>query len=362
MIINMFSTATEEQISHVVERVKECGFQPHLIRGAERTVIGAVGKNRGRRAELESLRVAPGVEDIIPIAQPFTLVSRELKSESTVVLVGGVRIGGPEIVVMAGPCSVESRDQLLQTARAVKQAGATILRGGAYKPRTSPYDFQGLGVEALKLLREAREETGLPVVTEVVGIEELEIVVEYADLLQVGARNMQNYPLLRRLARVPRPILLKRGPSATIKEWLLAAEYLLAGGNSNVLLCERGIKTFETDTRNTLDLAAVALAKELCHLPVIVDPSHATGRRSLVPPAARAAVAIGADGLLIEVHPCPERALSDGAQSLDLKGFADLMQDLRGPNWPSPRPPARPGVPAGKTLPHDSFTTLAGTC
>jgi 3-deoxy-7-phosphoheptulonate synthase len=330
MIVNMSASATEEEIHHVVERIKECGYQPHVIRGAERTVIGAVGKNRGRRSELEALRVAPGVEDIIPISQPFTLVSRELQPERTVVRVKGVAIGGPEIVVIAGPCSVESREQLLETARGVKAAGAQMLRGGAFKPRTSPYDFQGLGVEGLKILKDASKETGLPIVTEVMGVEDLDAVVEYADVMQVGARNMQNYPLLRRLATVPRPVLLKRGPAATIKEWLLAAEYLLSGGNPNVVLCERGIKTFDSDLRNTLDLAGVALAKELCHLPVVVDPSHATGRRSLVPAAARAAIAIGADGLIIEVHPCPERALSDGPQSLDLPGFAAMMASLNG--------------------------------
>jgi 3-deoxy-7-phosphoheptulonate synthase len=328
MIVNMAPTATEDEINHVIERIKECGFQPHVIRGAERTVIGAVGKNRGRRTELEALRVAPGVEDIIPISQPFTLVSRELQPQRTVVKVKDVQIGGPDLVVIAGPCSVESHDQLMETAHAVKAAGAKMLRGGAFKPRTSPYDFQGLGLEGLKILREASEETGLPIVTEVMGVEDLDAVVEYADMMQVGARNMQNYPLLRRLATVPRPVLLKRGPSATIKEWLLAAEYLLSGGNPNVVLCERGIKTFDSELRNTLDLAGVALAKELCHLPVVVDPSHATGRRSLVPAAARAAVAIGADGLIIEVHPCPERALSDGPQSLDLQGFAGMMQGL----------------------------------
>ena len=328
MTVNMSSTATKEQINHVMDRIKECGFLPHLIQGAERTVIGVVGKNRGRRSELEALRVAPGVEDIIPISQPFTLVSLELQTKRTVVDVKGVRIGGRELIVMAGPCSVESREQLMETARGVKAAGAHILRGGAYKPRTSPYDFQGLGVEGLKILKEASEETGLPVVTEVMGVEDLDAVVEYADMMQVGARNMQNYPLLRRLATVPRPILLKRGPSATIKEWLLAAEYLLSGGNPNVVLCERGIKTFDSELRNTMDLAGVALAKELCHLPVVVDPSHATGRRSLVPAASRAAVGIGADGIIIEVHPCPERALSDGPQSLDLPGFAAMMQGL----------------------------------
>jgi 3-deoxy-7-phosphoheptulonate synthase len=278
------------------------------------------------RAELEALRAAPGVEEIIPIAHPFKLVSRQLQSNQTVVDVRGVRIGACELVVIAGPCSVESREQLFETARAVKAAGAVMLRGGAFKPRTSPYEFQGLGIEALEILKEASEITGLPVVTEVLSTEQVEVVAEHADMLQVGARNMQNYPLLRRLAVTPRPILLKRGPSATVKEWLLAAEYLLAGGNSNVVLCERGIKTFETEMRNTLDLATVALAKELSHLPVIVDPSHATGRRSLIPPASRAAAAIGADGLLIEVHPCPERALSDGPQSLDLLGFAELMR------------------------------------
>jgi 3-deoxy-7-phosphoheptulonate synthase len=328
MIINMASSATEEQINHVIDRVKECGFLPHVIQGAERTVIGAVGKNRGRRSELEALRVAPGVEDIITISQPFTLVSLQLQPKRTIVDVGGVKIGGPDLVVIAGPCSVESREQLLETARGVKASGAKLLRGGAYKPRTSPYDFQGLGLEGLKILREASEETGLPVVTEVVGVEDLDAVAEYADMMQVGARNMQNYPLLRRLATVPRPILLKRGPSATIKEWLLAAEYLLSGGNPNVVLCERGIKSFDPDTRNVLDLAGVALAKELCHLPIIVDPSHATGRRSLIPATARAGVAVGADGLIVEVHPCPERALSDGPQSLDIAGFAAMMRTM----------------------------------
>ncbi len=331
MIVKMSIGATEEQIGHIVERIKDCGYRAHMIRGIERTVIGVVGNSNLRRNELEALRAAPGVEEIIPVAHPFKLVSREFRREPTVVSVRGVRIGAGELVVMAGPCSVESREQLLETARAVKAAGAHMLRGGAYKPRTSPYEFHGLGVEALEILQEASEETGLPVVTEVMGTEEVEVVSQHADMLQVGARNMQNFPLLRRLAITPRPILLKRGPSATVKEWLLAAEYLLAGGNPNVVLCERGIKTFETETRNTLDVVAVALAKELSHLPVIVDPSHATGRRSLVPAASRAAVAIGADGLLIEVHPCPERALSDGPQSLDLLGFAELMRGLAQP-------------------------------
>jgi 3-deoxy-7-phosphoheptulonate synthase len=327
MIVNMLTTATAEEITHVIERVKECGYQAHVIQGTERTVIGAVGST-GRRAELEALRAAPGVEEVIQITHPFKLVSRQLRQRCTVVDVKGVKIGAGELVVMAGPCSVESEEQLLETARAVKFAGADMLRGGAYKPRTSPYDFQGLGVEALRLLREASAETGLPIVTEVMSEADAEVVAEYADMLQVGARNMQNFSLLRKLATFPRPILLKRGPSATIKEWLLAAEYLLAGGNANVVLCERGIKTFETATRNTLYLAAVALVKELSHLPVIADPSHGTGLRSLVPPMSKAAAAAGADGLMIEVHPCPERALSDGPQSLDLAGFTELMKSL----------------------------------
>jgi 3-deoxy-7-phosphoheptulonate synthase len=259
---------------------------------------------------------------------PFRLASRESQPGRTVVQVGSVAIGGGEFVVMAGPCSVESRQQIRESARAVKAAGAHMLRGGAYKPRTSPYDFQGLGRKALEWLSEAGRESGLPVVTEVLSPEDVDLVAQHADLLQVGARNMQNYALLRRLATATKPVLLKRGPSATIQEWLLAAEYLLSGGNSRVVLCERGIRTFETAMRNTLDLAGVALVKQLTHLPVIVDPSHGTGKRALVAPASRAAAAVGADGLLIEVHPCPERALSDGEQSLDPAQFADLMRML----------------------------------
>ena len=338
MIVNMSPNATEEQIEHVVQRVKECGYQAHVIRGATHTVIGAVGNN-GRRGELEALQAAPGVEALVPISHPFKLVSLQLRQAGTVVDVGGVAIGGGTWVVIAGPCSVESREQLLDVAHAVKQAGATLLRGGAYKPRTSPYDFQGLGVEALKLLKEARDLTGLPIVTEVMGVEDVDLVSEYADMLQVGARNMQNSPLLRRLAQTTRPVLLKRGPSATVKEWLLAAEYLLSGGNPNVVLCERGIKTFDSELRNTFDIAAIPLAKELSHLPVIADPSHGTGRRSVIPAMSRAAIAAGADGLMIEVHPCPERALSDGPQSLDLAAFASLMKEMERPS----RPRAVPG-------------------
>lgn len=327
MIVNMKRSATDAEIDHVIERIKECGFQAHVVRGEERTIIGAVGSS-GRRSEIEALKAAPGVAEVIQISQPFKLVGRQLRKESTIVDVGGVKIGGGDVVVAAGPCSVESREQLLETARSVKASGANMLRGGAYKPRTSPYDFQGLGVEALRFLKEASEETGLPIVTEVMSEADVEVVAEYADMLQVGARNMQNFSLLRKLATVTKPILLKRGPSATVKEWLLAAEYLLAGGNHDVVLCERGIKTFETATRNTLDLAAVALVKELSHLPVLADPSHGTGLRSLIVPMAKASVAAGADGLIIEVHPCPERALSDGPQSLDLPAFETLMNEL----------------------------------
>lgn len=269
------------------------------------------------------------VEQIIPVMEAYKLASRQVGQDRTVINVRGVQVGGAELTVIAGPCSIESREQILDTARAVAAAGANILRGGAFKPRTSPYDFQGLGVEALKYLKEAGEETGLPVVTEVLSTDDLEVTMEYAHMLQIGARNMQNFDLLRRVAKVSTPVLLKRGPSATIKEWLLAAEYLLMGGNSNVVLCERGIKTFDPEMRNALDLATVVRVHELSHLPVIVDPSHGTGRRSIVPAAARAAAAIGADGVMVEVHPYPERALSDGPQALTREDFSLLMQNLR---------------------------------
>ena len=329
MIVNMSEKATEEQITHVIDRIREAGYNPHVTRGTERTIVAAVGS--GRRHEIEALQVAPGVDNVVAIAQPFKLVSKQVHPERTIVQIDGVQIGGPEVVVIAGPCSVESREQLLQTAHAVKRAGASMLRGGAYKPRTSPYDFQGLGIEALKILSEAKKETGLPIVTEVMSTEDIDVISEHADMLQVGARNMQNFALLRRLATSNKPVLLKRGPSATVKEWLLAAEYLLSGGNRNVVLCERGIKTFESEMRNTFDLAAVALARDLSHLPVVADPSHGTGKQSLIAPVSRAAVAVGADGLIIEVHPCPERALSDGPQSLDFDGFEKVIRGLREP-------------------------------
>jgi 3-deoxy-7-phosphoheptulonate synthase len=329
MIISMLEAATEEQIAHVIARVQELGYKPQVTRGEEKTIVAAVGT--GRRDELEALSAAPGVERMIPIAHPFKLVARQGRTGRTVVNVGGVRIGGDELVMIAGPCSVESRDQLFETAHAVRDAGATMLRGGAYKPRTSPYEFQGLGVDALKLLREASDETGLPVVTEVLGTDDVDLVAEYADMLQIGARNMQNFSLLRRVAKCSRPVMLKRGPSATVKEWMLAAEYLIAGGNPNVVLCERGVKSWDTETRNLFDLASLAIARQLSHLPVIADPSHGTGRRDLISVMSRAAIAAGADGIMVEVHPCPERALSDGPQSLEPEQFAELVRELYAP-------------------------------
>ncbi|HVF89457.1 MAG TPA: 3-deoxy-7-phosphoheptulonate synthase [Blastocatellia bacterium] len=328
MIIAMKSDATEEQINDACESVRHLGYTPHLIRGEERVVIGAVGSGE-KEEHLQALRCVPGVADVLRILQPYKLVSRELKPQKTIVRVGDLEIGGDEFIVMAGPCSVETREQLMETAVAVKEAGAQILRGGAYKPRTSPYDFQGLEEEGLKLLAEAREHTGLKIVTEVVTSDDAEVVAEYADILQVGARNMQNFALLKRLGRAGKPVLLKRGMSSTIKELLLSAEYIASHGNDQVILCERGIRTFETVTRNTLDLAAVPVLNELSHLPVVVDPSHGTGKRSLIRPLSKAAVAIGADGLIIEVHPRPQDAWSDGPQSLTLPDFAEVMVEIR---------------------------------
>ncbi len=328
MIIAMKAGATEEQINHICDRVREFGYNPHVIRGVERTVIAAVGPG-DKREHIESLRSADGVDNAFPILQPFKLVSREVKPERSVIQIGEIKIGDGGFVVMAGPCSVETREQLMITAEAVAAAGAHFLRGGAYKPRTSPYDFQGLEEAGLKLLAEARERTGLKVITEVVNTTDVDLVAEYADILQVGARNMQNFALLKQLGKVGKPVMLKRGLSATIKEFLLSAEYIVSHGNPDVLLCERGIRTFETATRNTLDLSAVPLLNELSHLPVIVDPSHGTGKRSLVPPMAKAAVAAGADGLMTEVHPCPEEAWSDGPQSLRPEDFALMMRQLQ---------------------------------
>ena len=328
MIISMRKNATKEEIEHICERIREFGFKVHSIEGEERVVIGAVGVGDVTPC-LEMLEATPGVESAVRISAPYKFVSREFKAERTRIAVNGVEIGGDEFVVMAGPCSVESAQQIMETAECVAGAGAKILRGGAFKPRTSPYDFQGLELEGLKLLARARAATGLAIVTEVLSERDVERVAEYANIIQVGARNMQNYALLKALGKCPRPVLLKRGMSSTIKELLMSAEYLTAHGNPNVLLCERGIRTFETATRNTCDITAVSVLNELTHLPVILDPSHATGKRSLVPALARAGVAIGADGLIVEVHPCPEKAFSDGAQSLTLDMFRAMMRDLK---------------------------------
>jgi 3-deoxy-7-phosphoheptulonate synthase len=327
MLVVMKPHATEGEIARVVERIRELGLTPHTIPGAQRVAIGVTGNRGGLdTAQFETL---PGVADAIRVSQPFKLVSREVKEEDTVIDVGGVPLGGKALTVMAGPCSVESKEQILEAAHAVKAAGARFLRGGAFKPRTSPYEFQGLAEEGLKLLALAREATGLKIVTEVMDAETLPMVADYADVLQIGARNMQNFSLMKQLGHVRRPILLKRGPSATIKEWLMAAEYVVAGGNYQVALCERGIRTFETMTRNTLDLNAVPVLKALTHLPVIVDPSHGIGLRAHVAAMARAGIAAGADGIIVEVHPCPEKALSDGQQSLLPREFEDLMKQVR---------------------------------
>ena len=327
MIISMRPHATREEIDHVCERIREFGYKVHSIEGEERVVIGVVGVG-DVTACLESIESAPGVESAMRISAPYKFVSREFKKDDSAIKVNGLDIGGEEFVVMAGPCSVESERQIMETAEGVAAAGAQMLRGGAFKPRTSPYDFQGLELEGLKLLRKAKEATGLGIITEVMSDRDVELVAEYADCMQVGARNMQNFALLKSLGGCGRPVLLKRGLSSTIKELLMSAEYIVAHGNPSVILCERGIRTFETATRNTCDIAAVPVLNELTHLPVVLDPSHATGKRSLVPALSRAGVAVGADGLIVEVHPCPEKAVSDGAQSLTLEGFRRMMSDL----------------------------------
>lgn len=327
MIIIMQKGATTRQIANVAARVEQMGYRTHISIGEERTIIGVIGDERPiDRGQIERM---DGVERTVPILRPFKLASREFQPQDSVVQVNDVKIGGEQLVVIAGPCAVENREQLMTTAWAVKEAGAHILRGGAFKPRTSPYSFQGLGEEGLKLLAEARKETGLPVVTEVMDPQMVPLVTTYADILQVGARNMQNFALLHAVGESQRPVLLKRGMMCTIEELLMSAEYILSHGNYRVILCERGIRTFETYTRNTLDIGAVAVIKQLSHLPVIVDPCHATGKWELVEPTSRAAVAVGADGLMIEVHPDPENALSDGAQSLKPERFAALMRNLQ---------------------------------
>ena len=327
MLVVMSNHATDAEVEAVVEKIRKLGLAPHPIPGAQRVAIGITG-NKGA-LDPALFCTMPGVADAIRVSQPWKLVSREVKAEDTIVDVDGVPVGGHEIAVMAGPCSVESEEQILAAARAVKAAGARFLRGGAYKPRTSPYEFQGLAEEGLRLLALAREETGLKVVTEVMDAETLPLVAEYADVLQLGARNMQNTSLLKKLGALRKPVLLKRGPSATIKELLMAAEYLASSGNYAVMLCERGIRTFETATRNTLDLNAVPVLKALTHLPVIVDPSHGIGLRRHVPAMARAGIAAGADGIIVEVHPHPDVALSDGHQSLTPSEFEGLMKQAR---------------------------------
>src|ERR1041385_3837303 len=327
MVIVMESHATESDVQHVVERVEALGLNAHTVVGVERTIIGVIGDER--LIKKEQLSLLPHVEDVIPILKPYKLTSREFKPANSIINVAGVKVGGDNVVVIAGPCSVENEDQLMMTAESVKAAGATLLRGGAYKPRTSPYAFQGLGEDGLKLLAKAREKTGLGIVTEVMGSGEVELVTEYADLVQVGASNRQNPKLLRSLSKVKKPVLLKRNFSATLMEFLMSAEYLLSGGNDQVILCERGIRTFVEYTRNTLDLNIVPAIKQLSHLPIIVDPSHGTGRHDLITPMSRAAIAAGADGLIIEVHPNPAEAFSDGDQSLTPSAFQQLMKEIQ---------------------------------
>ncbi|HYL73859.1 MAG TPA: 3-deoxy-7-phosphoheptulonate synthase [Bryobacteraceae bacterium] len=328
MIISMKLHSTKEEIEQVCERIRDFGYKIHAIEGEERVVIGAVGMG-DVTACLESVEAMPQVEKAVRISAPYKFVSKEFRTEPSRIRVNGCEIGGDEFIVMAGPCSVESEKQIMQAAEGVARSGAKLLRGGAFKPRTSPYDFQGLEAEGLKLLAKARQATGLGIITEVMSDRDVDLVAEYADILQIGARNMQNFALLKTLGQCGKPVLLKRGMSSTVRELLMSAEYVVAHGNPNVILCERGIRTFETVTRNTCDITAVAVLHELTHLPVVLDPSHATGKRSLVPALSRAAVAIGADGLLVEVHPAPEKAVSDGAQSLDLPQFEKMMQELR---------------------------------
>jgi 3-deoxy-7-phosphoheptulonate synthase len=327
MIIVMEKNATPKDIENVCEVIKSAGLGVHISKGEDVTIIGVIGDRR-KLAE-KPIELMDGVEKTVPIMEPYKLASRTFHPEPSVIKVKDVEIGGNEVILMAGPCAVESREQLLETAEIVKKAGAKVLRGGAFKPRTSPYSFQGLGEKGLEILAEAREKTGLPIITEVVGTDTVDVVAEYTDIIQIGARNMQNFPLLKAVGRINKPVMLKRGLSATIEEWLNAAEYIMNEGNFNVILCERGIRTFETMTRNTLDLSSVPIVKHLSHLPVIVDPSHAAGNWRWVMPLARGAVAVGADGLIIEVHPNPKEALSDGPQSLNPENLMILSKELK---------------------------------
>ena len=328
MILVLRKNISEKEFDAIIKRIEELKLKPHISRGEERTIVGIVGDSRTK--ELEHWEELPGVEEVIRILKPFKLASREFKKENSVIEIGnGVRIGGNEVIVIAGPCSVESEKQILTAAREVKKRGAKILRGGAFKPRTSPYSFQGLKEKGLELLKLAKKETGLPVITEALSIAQLEKVAEVADIIQIGARNMQNFALLEAAGKMKKPVMLKRGMMATMEELLMSAEYVLSNGNPNVILCERGIRTFEKYTRNTLDISAIPMLKSLSHLPVVSDPSHGTGKRNLVIPVSLASVAAGADGLMVEVHPEPEKALSDGAQSLTPEMFGDLMERVR---------------------------------
>ena len=326
MIIVMKVSASQDEISRVTKRIEGAGLKAHISQGIEHTVIGALGQVFPELRD--SLELLPGVDQVIPVSKPYKLASREFHPQDTVFELNGVAIGGNEIVVMAGPCAIESEDQLLATAQAVKAAGATVLRGGAFKPRTSPYQFRGLGESGLRMLAKVGEETQMPIITEVMSPNHVDLVAKYVDILQIGARNMQNFILLDEVGRIKKPVLLKRGLSSSIQEWLLAAEYILAQGNEQVILCERGIRTFETYTRNTMDLSAIPIIEKVSHLPIFADPSHATGKWYLVPPLALAAVAAGADGLIIEVHPNPDLALADGPQSLTFDNFRLLMSHL----------------------------------
>lgn len=328
-IIVMQPSATEEHLRHIIKKLESKGLKANISKGTERTIIGVIGDTSNiTEDEIAGVKAMTAVEDVMRIIKPYKLASREFKKEDSVIDVNGIKIGGKKIPVIAGPCAVENKSILLDIAKKVKDAGASFIRGGAFKPRTSPYSFQGLGEEGLKILAEARKKTGMPVVTELMDPRDLEVMLKYTDIIQVGARNMQNFRLLLEVGATNKPVLLKRGLSATIKEWLMAAEYIMSKGNLNVILCERGVRTFETATRNTLDLSAVPVLKELSHLPVIVDPSHGVGKRTIVPPMAKAAIAAGADGLLIEVHTNPEEALSDGEQSLKPDLFKTLMDEL----------------------------------
>ncbi|MBN2539534.1 MAG: 3-deoxy-7-phosphoheptulonate synthase [Deltaproteobacteria bacterium] len=328
MIIVMKKNATQKQIKDVIDWIESVGYKTHPSHGVERTIIGAVGDNRGKE-NLKFVKSLSGVEKTIPILKPYKLASREAKEGNTIIRVGNLEIGGPEFIVMAGPCSIESPEQMMESAFIAKKGGADIIRGGAFKPRTSPYSFQGMEEEGLKLLRKAGDKTGMPVITEVLNTTDVDLVEEYVDLLQIGARNVQNFALLKKVGKAKKPVLLKRGMMTTIEEFLMSAEYILSSGNDDVILCERGIRTFETATRNTLDISAVPVLKELSHLPVIVDPSHAAGNWKYVLPLTKASLAVGADGVMIEVHPEPGKAVSDGIQSLKPETFYNLMEEIR---------------------------------